>query len=123
MIAPEFKNFQIINKGWGCEKIIDNQPEYCGKLMYFNKGKKMSFHSHDSKKETFYLLSGKVIFRYIDLTNADYKETILAPEDIVHIPRLLPHQIEALEDSIVIEFSTHDDVNDSFRYQKGDSQQ
>ncbi len=121
-IEPIFKKLTIVKKGWGEERHIDNQPGYCGKLLCFNKGKKMSLHAHDVKEETFYILSGKIIFRYLDLENADLKEIIMSPEEIVYIPRLSPHQIEALEDSVILECSTHDESSDSYRYAKGDSQ-
>ena len=31
---------KFVKKGWGYEKWIINKPEYCGKLLYFVKGKK-----------------------------------------------------------------------------------
>ena len=44
---------EIIKKGWGYEKIIVNNSEYCGKILYFNKHKKCSYHTHILKLETF----------------------------------------------------------------------
>ena len=42
-----------VPKGWGYEKWITNNEKYCGKLLYFNKGKKCSWHYHEIKEETF----------------------------------------------------------------------
>ena len=48
-------------KGWGYELWIHNDTDYCGKLLFFEKGKRCSFHYHKKKTETFYLQSGKCL--------------------------------------------------------------
>jgi mannose-6-phosphate isomerase-like protein (cupin superfamily) len=48
-----------VDKGWGYEKWIVNKEEYCGKLLFFNKDKRCSWHYHKIKDEVFYLQSGK----------------------------------------------------------------
>ena len=53
-----------VPKGWGWEKWIVNCEEYCGKLLFFNKGKRCSWHYHVEKDEVFYLQSGKMIVYY-----------------------------------------------------------
>ena len=87
-------------KGWGYELWIHNDSRYCGKMLYFNKGKKCSFHYHKKKHETFYLQSGKLILRYgmsDDLNDA--VEELLTPGDTFEVLPYLRHQMEALEDS------------------------
>lgn len=59
---------------------------------------------------------------YYDLTNADRKTVKLNGGMVVTIPQGNPHQIQALEDSVIVEFSTHHEDEDSYRIQKGDSQ-
>ena len=49
-----------VPKGWGYEKWIVNNEKYCGKLLFFEKGKKCSWHYHKLKHETFYLHSGRI---------------------------------------------------------------
>tara|TARA_R110002012_G_scaffold241874_1_gene416193 strand:+ start:18630 stop:19007 length:378 start_codon:yes stop_codon:yes gene_type:complete len=117
-ITPEIK---FVSKGWGFEKWIVNCEEYCGKLLYFVKGKRCSWHYHKLKDEVFYIQSGKVIVRYgrndeIELAS----ERILKPGDNFHVYRGLRHQIEALEDTELFEFSTQHFDSDSHRIQKGD---
>lgn len=110
----------IVSKGWGCEKIIHNSDGYCGKILCFKKGKKCSFHYHEVKTETFYC-AGKVILRYgpaDDIKEA--KEIVLKSGDCFHVPKGLRHQIEAVEDSEIFEFSTIDHPSDSIRVQLGD---
>ncbi|MEK7144817.1 MAG: cupin domain-containing protein [Patescibacteria group bacterium] len=109
-------------KGWGEEIWIINTNQYCGKLLTFNKGALFSDHFHVNKDETWYVLEGKLELRHYNLTNAEKKVTILKKGDVVHIPPTKPHQLHALEASIVIEVSTPHDEADSYRIGKGDSQ-
>ena len=53
-----------------------------------------------------------------DLENAH--ETILGPGDNFHIYRGLRHQMIALQDTELFEFSTQHFDSDSYRIQKGD---
>ena len=117
-------NTDIVNyvpKGWGFEKWIVNCEEYCGKLLYFVKGKRCSWHYHKLKDEVFYIQSGKVLVKYStedDIESAD--EIILNKGDRFHVYRGLRHQMIALEDTELYEFSTQHFDSDSHRIQKGD---
>ncbi|BCU98886.1 MAG: hypothetical protein CM15mV24_1110 [Bellamyvirus sp.] len=64
-MTPEIKH---VPKGWGYEKWIVNTEEYCGKLLFFNEGKRCSWHYHKLKDETFYLQSGKCFYIMETLT-------------------------------------------------------
>ena len=110
-----------VPKGWGYEKWIVNNEKYCGKLLFFEKGKKCSWHYHKLKHETFYLHSGKIYLYYgfdDDFYTAD--RTILTPGIPVEIPRGMRHQMIAIEDSELYEFSTTHFESDSYRVTKGD---
>ena len=112
---------KFVKKGWGYEKWIINKKEYCGKLLYFYKGKKCSWHRHVLKDEVFYLQSGRMIVRYgdgNDITKA--KELMLVPGMNFYVYPGLRHQMEALEDSELFEFSTEHFDSDSYRIIKGD---
>lgn len=111
---------EIVPKGWGHEKIIHNADGYCGKILCFDKGKKCSFHHHKVKTETFYCV-GRILLRHgydDDLSKAE--ELILETGDSFHVPVGLNHQMEALEDSQLFEFSTTDHPDDSIRIVRGD---
>ena len=112
---------KFVPKGWGFEKWIVNNEEYCGKLLYFVKGKRCSWHYHELKDEVFYIQSGKVLVKYSDgddIENA--KEIILEKGDNFHVYRGLRHQMIALQDTELFEFSTQHFDSDSHRIQKGD---
>jgi len=110
-----------VEKGWGHELWIHNDENYCGKILFFNKGKKCSLHYHKIKNETFYLSAGilKCTF-YMLGEEAKKTEIIMKPGDIKEIPVGLVHQMEALEDSYLFEFSTEHFDEDSYRIKKGD---
>jgi mannose-6-phosphate isomerase-like protein (cupin superfamily) len=111
----------IVQKGWGYEKWITNNEKYCGKLLFFKKGKKCSWHYHEVKDETFYIQSGKLKLTF-GLTNEkkDASNLILEQGDSFHIPVGLRHQMFALEETELFEFSTQHFEADSIRVEKGD---
>ena len=112
---------KFVPKGWGFEKWIVNCEEYCGKLLYFVKGKRCSWHYHKLKDEVFYIQSGKLVVRFSeddDLNNAE--QVTLGPGDNFHVYRGLLHQMYALEDTELFEFSTQHFDSDSYRIVKCD---
>jgi quercetin dioxygenase-like cupin family protein len=112
---------KYVEKGWGYEKWIVNKKEYCGKLLFFNKGKKCSWHFHKIKDEVFYLQSGKMLVKYSDLDDIEKaEELVLVAGENFHIYTGLRHQMIALEDTELFEFSTEHFDSDSYRIQKGD---
>jgi quercetin dioxygenase-like cupin family protein len=111
----------FVSKGWGFEKWIVNCEEYCGKLLYFVKGKKCSWHYHKLKDEVFYVQSGKIKVLFSekdDIQHATF--VILEKGDNFHVYRGLRHQMIALEDTELFEFSTQHFDSDSYRIKKGD---
>jgi quercetin dioxygenase-like cupin family protein len=114
-------HINFVPKGWGFEKWIVNTEEYCGKLLYFAKGKKCSWHYHKLNDETFYIQSGKILLKYSDDDEiVDANEIILNKGDNFHIYRGLRHQMFALEDTELFEFSTQHFDEDSHRLERGD---
>lgn len=101
-----------VEKVWGKEIIIADEPEYCGKILVLNKGAGSSWHRHP-KKETFFCLKGRVrlkINKYL-FRRIPYKDTIVmtsGSEPVTIMPRLW-HQFHGYELSEIMEVSTHDD--------------
>lgn len=111
-----------VPKGWGSEQIWATNDLYCGKFMHFNQGSKFSMHFHRDKDETWYILSGKFIVKYIDTKDAGVYSKELVAGDTWHNPPLQPHQLICMEAGTVIEVSTPDSVEDNYRVLPGDSQ-
>jgi mannose-6-phosphate isomerase-like protein (cupin superfamily) len=124
----------FVPKGWGFEKWIVNKKEYCGKLLYFARNRNCSLHFHKLKDETFYIRKGKVeilyhddpknLKAYLKDTTANYalccEKIVLEPGDTFYVPPGRAHQIFALEDTELFEFSTQHFDEDSYRLVKGD---
>ena len=113
---------KFVSKGWGWESWLANTPEYCGKILYVHKSKKCSYHLHKLKDETFFILEGLIKLLYSESSDKleEAKEIILEPGYSFRVPRLMRHQFIGLENSRIIEVSTHHDDEDSYRMVKGD---
>ena len=112
---------KIVEKGWGFERWIVNCEEYCGKLLYFNKGKQCSWHFHKLKDEVFYVQSGKLLVYFSDEDDLEKAAQIVLEAGMnFHVYRGLRHRMYALEDTELFEFSTQHFDSDSHRILKGD---
>jgi quercetin dioxygenase-like cupin family protein len=123
--APTNSNKQtpmVVPKGWGHEIIFVNNEKYCGKILHFKQGAKFSMHYHLIKMETWYVHSGKFVFKYIDTRTADIHEMTLSTGDTITNSIGEPHQLICIEEGDVFEVSTTHDDRDSYRVFKGDSQ-
>jgi mannose-6-phosphate isomerase-like protein (cupin superfamily) len=117
---------KFVPKGWGDEFWIVNNEKYCGKILTVQKDKRFSYHYHQNKEETFFLLSGSIMILYGHTDDIEESKTIFMRDDdppekrVFHIPVGTRHQVVAFQDSKIIEFSTtHADI-DSIRIIKGD---
>ena len=111
---------KYVDKGWGSETWIVNK-DYCGKILHFFSGRRCSWHYHIKKDEVFWLSSGKLLILYgwsDDINQAE--KTILYPGAKFEVPVGLRHQMVGMEESMLIEFSTHHEDDDSIRVIKGD---
>ena len=111
-----------VEKGWGFEEIWATNDKYCGKLMTFKTGAQFSMHFHAVKDESWYVLNGKFIVRWIDTVDASVRERELDPGNTWRNMPLVPHQLVCLEAGTIIEVSTPDSVEDNYRVKPGDSQ-
>ena len=99
-----------IPKVWGKEIWLVNRYDYCGKLLYVNKDACCSVHMHPIKTESFFLLSGIVSLEVED------ERIILLPDS--YAVTILPgqyHRYTGIEDSVILEISTHHEDSDTIR--------
>lgn len=112
---------RIVPKGRGREVWIANGELYCGKILEILKGKKCSLHYHKLKTESFYLRSGRLKVRLLESPNSEIVEEFeLESGECMDVPTGLVHQMEALEDAELYEFSTQHFDSDSHRLVPGD---
>ena len=132
----------IHQKGWGWEYWIHNDEDYCGKELIIYAEKKCSIHFHKIKKETFYIVYGKIIIdifdRPFEVENGDLMGTVkelgktgqlkweseyMETGDSLVIEPGIPHRFEGVaSETKFIEFSTQHFEEDSYRIWPGDSQ-
>ena len=111
----------IVSKGWGREIWIVNGDPYCGKVLEISKGKRCSLHYHKLKTESFYLRAGRLRVRVMETPESpELSEFEIAAGQCMDVPPGLVHQMEALEDAELYEFSTQHFDSDSHRIIPGD---
>jgi quercetin dioxygenase-like cupin family protein len=76
-------------------KIVSGEREMMAQI-YLKRGALVPFHTHDSEQMT-YILQGALRF----LVNGE--EIIVREGEVLHIPSRLPHQAEALEDTLELD--------------------
>ena len=104
-------------KPWGSELLYALTPQYAGKVIFVNKGFRLSLQYHKEKDESMYLLQGKVKFS-VQAPDGKMSETVGEPGYCLHLPPLTTHRVEALEDSTILEVSTPQ-LSDVVRLQDG----
>ena len=120
-MALQTKDIVYVSKGWGYEKWVVNKEDYCGKLLFFFKGKKCSWHYHKVKDETFYIQSGRIELFWSNGDSLEHANSIILEKgDTWHVPIGQRHRMLALEDTELFEFSTQHFDEDSYRIIKGD---
>lgn len=111
-----------VEKGWGSEEIWVTNDKYCSKFMNFNQGAKFSMHFHATKEETWYVMRGEFLVRWINTDNSHIIEKIISVGDVFHNEPLKPHQLICLQEGTILEVSTPDSIEDNYRVMPGDSQ-
>jgi len=110
-------NMHEVEKKWGYELWIENNKDFCGKLLHIKACKGTSMHFHVLKHETMYVKSGCLIVDYIDTDDGQEHYIELFAGESVYIKQGLPHRLRASSkgDCNVFEFSTQHFDSDSYR--------
>lgn len=115
---------EIVDKPWGHERLWALNQYYAGKFLYINAGERLSLQYHQVKDATICVLDGRL--RLVigdDATSLEDK--ILGPGESIVIPPGTVHQMEAIEDTRLVEVSTPqlaDVVQLEDRYGRANSQ-
>jgi len=91
---------KVVPKPWGQEIWYADEAEYAGKILQVTQGHALSLQKHERKKETMYLLSGRVLYH---LNGTDFE---LGPGQALTIRPGDVHRVTALEDTTILEVST-----------------
>lgn len=104
-------DMKYVSKRWGWELWICNSELYCGKLLFVKQGHHLSFHHHNIKDEVLYVHSGRMWMMWAD----PVQQVEMPPGYAFHAEPKTKHQMQAIEDTLIIEFSTQHFDEDSFR--------
>ncbi len=96
---------KIIKKPWGKEEVLEINDKYMVKKLTMFAGKKCSLQYHKYKKETVYILSGKLRIYKGKNENELESKIYLTGESITLKPGQI-HRMEGIEDSVYLEAST-----------------
>ncbi|HUZ93196.1 MAG TPA: PfkB family carbohydrate kinase [Candidatus Paceibacterota bacterium] len=111
-LENHIERVDVVPKVWGYEKWLENNDKYCSKLLSLNKGYQCSLHYHKVKDEMFIVTKGHV---RLELGG---KVTHLREGGFMRIPPGAQHRFSGMEDSLIIEVSTHHDEADSYRIEE-----
>jgi|TARA_R110000824_G_scaffold101327_3_gene240705 mannose-6-phosphate isomerase-like protein (cupin superfamily) len=107
-----------IDKYWGNIKTLFENDEYTVKRIFMRKGTQSSLEYHIKKEESYYIESGKLKIG-TRIGRAKNTSLVLNEGEVFHISPGFMHMRIALEDTIIIEFSTLDDDTDSHIVEDG----
>jgi mannose-6-phosphate isomerase len=92
-------------KPWGKEELIEYNDHYVVKKLFMKANECCSMQYHELKRETIYVLSGKVrLYIGKDMENLEQREMVAG--DKVTITPYTIHRMEGIEDSEYLECST-----------------
>ena len=94
-----------VDKPWGKEELIEYNDNYVVKKLYMKKNECCSMQYHELKKETIYVLKGKLkLYIGKNIENLEIKEMNVG--DNITIEPYTIHRMEGIEDSEYLECST-----------------
>lgn len=96
---------EIINKPWGKEEVLEINDKYMLKKLTMFAGKKCSLQYHNQKKETIYILSGKLRI-YKGENEKELESKIYLKGETITLDPGQIHRMEGVEDSVYLEAST-----------------
>jgi len=111
---------RVIKKVWGEERIFeDSAGLYIKKLVYLAGGKS-SLHMHVSKTEYFFVSEGVFNLRWFEAESGEEHQDTLYEGQIILIKPGFAHELFAPLGGTIVEFSTRDDPEDSYRLNKSE---
>ncbi len=117
-LPPVTGPLKLVEKYWGNMKTLFENDQYTVKRIFMRAGTQSSMEYHVKKQEAYFIESGtlKIGTR---IGRAKNTSLTLNQGDVFHIPPGFMHMRIALQDTVIIEFSTLDDDGDSHLVEDG----
>jgi len=117
-LPPILGVVKSVSKYWGDMQTLFENDQYSVKRIFMKKGTQSSMEYHVKKQESYYIESGRLKVG-TRIGRAKNTSLTLKKGDVFHIPVGFMHMRIALEDTVIIEFSTLDDDGDSHIVEDG----
>ena len=95
-----------ISKPWGSEQILENNAKYVLKKLVMNKNKRCSLQYHKKKRETIFVLAGKLEVT-LGRNIKKLKKKIYKNGDYLTILPKTVHRMKGITKSVYLEASTN----------------
>ena len=119
-LPPISKVIKSVDKYWGNMKTLFENDTHTVKRIFMRKNTQSSMEYHITKQEAYYIESGRLKVG-TRIGRAKNTSIVLEQNDVFHIPVGFIHMRIALEDTVIIEFSTLDDDADSHLVEDGNT--
>lgn len=106
-------DMKYVSKPWGHELWITNDNKHCGKTLFIKQGRHCNFHWHKEKDKVLHVQSGLIWINYQIPNERIHYEKIKAGHAF-HVSPGMKHQMQAIEDTVILEFSTQHFEDDYF---------
>ena len=117
-LPPVEKPIKTVEKYWGKMDTLFENDQYTVKRIFMRAGTQSSMEYHVKKQEAYFIESGELKIG-TRIGRAKNTSLVLNKGDVFHIPPGFMHMRIALQDTIIIEFSTLDDDGDSHLVEDG----
>jgi mannose-6-phosphate isomerase-like protein (cupin superfamily) len=95
-----------IDKPWGWELVWAEADDYVGKLLFVRAGESLSLQYHELKDESWLVQQGRARLELGEV-GGELEVVEIAPGDAYRFRPRTVHRVTALEDTTVVEVSTH----------------
>lgn len=102
---PGAATSQRVDKPWGHELIWAHTPQYVGKILVIETGRRLSLQKHEIKDESIYVAAGRLRL-YLEGDDGVVQAEELGPGESRHVATGRIHRFEAIERCELIEVST-----------------
>lgn len=89
MMSPMSSAPRVVRKPWGREIVFARNSRYAGKILVIEKGHRLSLQYHKVKRETLYLLEGRL---HVELGR---RSRVVKAGAVIDVPPRTVHRFEA----------------------------
>ena len=105
---------EFVKKPWGHEEIWAHTDRYVAKMLYINKGHRLSLQYHNKKTETIRVMEGTLTLVTQDAAGKSFEKKLL-PGNVYHIAPKMIHRFCAVDNDVVLSEVSTTEIDDVVR--------